>query len=174
MADDDLLNLFEEWYRQEMPRLYNYICYQVQNTALAEELTAAVCERALTRLHQYDDRRGEFKVWMFGIARNQIRQHLRTLRHRPGLVSLDQLPEIRTQALSVEQDYQVREAFGQVVRHLATLPARDQEIVALRYGAGLSNAEIAELTGMKNKHVAVSLHRALKKLRRALKAVREA
>ena len=71
--DPDALELFEMWYSNEMPRLFNYVAYLVRDRAAAEDLTAAICERALGRLHQYDVRRGNLDAWMFAIARNAVR-----------------------------------------------------------------------------------------------------
>ena len=84
-TDGEILDLFELWYEREMPRLFRYVYYRVGDNGLAEELTATVCERALSRLHQYDSERGEFKAWMFGIARNEINYHLRSQMSKPAL-----------------------------------------------------------------------------------------
>ncbi len=48
-----------------------------------------------------------------------------------------------------------------------TLAVADQEILSLRYGAGLSNGEIAESLGISHNAVAVRLHRALRRLKQA-------
>ena len=52
-----------------------------------------------------------------------------------------------------------------------TLRAADQEILSLRYGAGLDNGEIAESLGITPNAVAVRLHRALKRLKEAVDAL---
>ena len=52
-----------------------------------------------------------------------------------------------------------------MLAQIKTLPQRDQEIIALRYGAGLSNQDIAQIVGKSENHVAVLLYRALKKIR---------
>lgn len=166
--DENILTLFEVWYEQEMPRLYRYIFYKVRDVAIAEDLTSIVCERALERLDQYDPARGEIRAWMFGIARNAIRFHLRSLKRRPVQLSLDKLPEIRVQTRPVEQSYQVKEDFRQILERLSMLPERDQDLIALRYGAGLTNQEIARITGMTDNHVAVRMRRAFLKLRQLL------
>ncbi|HSR40621.1 MAG TPA: sigma-70 family RNA polymerase sigma factor, partial [Longimicrobiales bacterium] len=49
----------------------------------------------------------------------------------------------------------------------------DQEILSLRYGAGLGNGEIAEALGISPNAVAVRLHRALKRLREAVRSLDE-
>ncbi len=45
------------------------------------------------------------------------------------------------------------------------LSVRDRELVALRYGADLTAAQIAELLGLTTNAVEVGLHRALARLR---------
>lgn len=171
----ELLTLFEQWYEQEMPRLYRYIWYRVRDQQIAEELTASVCERALSILHRYDSERGVMMAWMYGIAHNEVRGYFRSQRTRPALVSIDDLPGIRADSsLSVEGTYQRKEQIAAVLRHLAEMPERDQELVSLRYGAGLSNQEIAEITDLSENHVAVKLHRTLKRIRALLEAEHEA
>ena len=49
-----------------------------------------------------------------------------------------------------------------------TLSQSDQEILSLRYGAGLNNGEIAETLGISHNAVAVRVHRALKRLKQAV------
>lgn len=49
-ASHTVLDLFELWYEQEMPHLFNYVCYRVRDEALAEEITSTVCEQALVHL----------------------------------------------------------------------------------------------------------------------------
>jgi RNA polymerase sigma factor (sigma-70 family) len=54
-----------------------------------------------------------------------------------------------------------------VRRALAGLDAREREIVALKFHAGLSNAEIAEVLGVSESNAGTRLHRAVAKLREA-------
>jgi RNA polymerase sigma-70 factor (ECF subfamily) len=51
---------------------------------------------------------------------------------------------------------------------LAQLSDRDQELVALRYGAELTAAQIAQVMDIQTNAVEVALHRALARLRRLL------
>lgn len=168
------LTRFMAWCEHDMPRLFNYVSYQVKDQSAAEELTSQICERALTHLHLYDPGKGTLNTWIFAIARNTIHNYRRSLSRRPTPVSLDALPEIQADGQSVEEAVAIGEAFKAVIGQLDRLPEREQEVIALRYGAGLSNQEIAGLTGLNAAHVGVVLHRALKKLRVALIAETEA
>ena len=49
---------------------------------------------------------------------------------------------------------------------LETLPQREQELVALKYGAEATNRAIAELTGLSESNVGTILHRVVQALRR--------
>ena len=51
---------------------------------------------------------------------------------------------------------------------IARLPTREQEILSLRLGQGLSYKQIAEITDMSVSHVGVILHEAVTKLRTAM------
>lgn len=153
-----------------MPRLYRYVWYRVRDTSIAEELTAAICERAIEILHRYDPAQGAMGAWIFGIARNEIRSYLRSRRSRPVLSSIDDMLEVHAGDVSVEGAFQRQEDLREVLGHIANLPEREQEIIAMRYGLGLSNHEIAAIMNLTENHLAVLLHRALKKLRQAIKS----
>src|SRR5688500_8321128 len=167
---DEILALFETWYVAEMPRLFRYVMYRVRDQAAAEEITAAVCEAALGHLHRYQPGRGDLNGWMFGIARNMLKEHFRSQARRGISVPLEAYHNLHAPGRSPEQAVELIEGFRQAVRGLRQLPEQEQEVIALRYGAELSNQQIAEMLGLNPNHVGVLLHRALKKLRHTLQA----
>lgn len=159
------LSLYEIWYNADMSSLFGYLFYQTQDRELAQELTASTCLRALERLNQFDPRRGNLKDWIFGIARNQLREHLRTQRRRPTPVTLSDAAECLMTDDGLELDYDQQETLSEVLNHIDCLGEREREIIALRYGAGLSNAEIAPMLKITSNHVAVLLGRAIATLK---------
>ena len=50
---------------------------------------------------------------------------------------------------------------------LATLEPRERELIALKFFAGLGNAEIASVLGVSESNAGTKLHRAVTKLREA-------
>ena len=50
---------------------------------------------------------------------------------------------------------------------LATLEPRDRELIALKFFAGLSNAELARVLRVSESNAGTMLHRAVQKLRKA-------
>ena len=92
--------------------------------------------------------------------------HLRALRRRGSLhVSLDRVPDLVSSAPSQEERLLREERLQRVFNGLSALREADQEILSLRYGAGLGNKEIAGSLGITPNAVAVRIHRALERLK---------
>jgi RNA polymerase sigma-70 factor (ECF subfamily) len=53
---------------------------------------------------------------------------------------------------------------------LAGLPAREREIVALKFHGGLTNAELAQVLGVSESNAGTLLYRTMEKLRKACNA----
>lgn len=160
---------FELWFQEEMPRLYRYLCYQARDPGVAEEITSSTCEKALRKIHLYDPARGELCVWMFGIARNELRTYYRSVKQHPVTIPLDRLPDFTFQMSSPEQELQRKETFILLMRVLGEFPEREREIIALRFGADLPVQQIACIMGLRENHVSVLLHRSLDKLKASMK-----
>jgi RNA polymerase sigma-70 factor (ECF subfamily) len=159
---------FAELYATYLPKVYNYVSYRIGDQAEAEDLTAAIFERALTRVHMYREERGAFSTWLFAIARNVISNHFRSRRRQPEMGPLDNLPLIAVRGASPEQTVIEAEQLRQAQVCMSRLPDRDQEVLALKFGADLSNQEVAQMMGLTATHVGVLLYRAVRKLRLAL------
>lgn len=159
---------FEAWFNEEMPRLYRYLCYQTRDRDAAEEITSRVCERALSRIGQYDPSRGELRMWIFGIARNELRGYFRTMQKSPSEISFEQLPDFSFPGRSPEEELQRKEIFFAVLKEINNLPGREQEVIALRFGAGLSVGEVGAILGITENNAGVLLHRTIEKLKNIL------
>lgn len=59
----------------------------------------------------------------------------------------------------------VRSNVARLTTLMAKLPERDRELIALKYGGGLTNRTIATLTGLSESNVGTILHRAVQALR---------
>lgn len=173
IPDQDSSLDFETWYAVEMPRIFRYVFYRTRDHTLAEEVTAAACEKAIAYLHNYDPVRGRFEAWLFGIARNELRQRLRAEKRGPQWLSLDQMPPLRILSRPAEDELLLAEQFAAVLNAIAQLPPRQQEVMALRYGVGLGHAEIGQVLGLSANHTGVLLHRALKRIRAILQELGE-
>ncbi len=154
---------FDALYRDCARDLYAYVRTLLGDDASAEDVTALAFERAYRRRASFDGRRGSRRAWLFGIARHAALDELRQRKRRAPLIG--DLPDERAPAPEEEADLAIRRATVRTA--LATLDARDRELVALKFYGGLSNAELAVLLGTSETNAGTRVHRAVTKLRKA-------
>ncbi len=160
---------FEAWYEDHRPTVFRYVRFRVATREAAEDVTSEVFMKALRSIQRYDPNRASPRTWLLRIARNAVTDYLRALRRRGSLhVSLDRVPDLVSDVPSQEERVLKEERIQKLLNGTQTLRKADQEILSLRYGAGLGNSEIAETLGISNNAVAVRLHRALKRLKDAV------
>ena len=157
------LDAFAERYQAFFPRVFAYVYGRVQNVHLAEDLVGDVFERAFVKA---DSLRNEdaFSTWLFTIARNVVTSHGRR-RGRETVVDPEVLYAIAPSTASVEAEVMVKEDVAAVMNCLRTFPQREQDIMALKFDAELSNGQIARIMGLSEANVRVILFRTLRKLR---------
>lgn len=157
---------FETWYRDHRSSVYRYVRFRVATREMAEDVTSEVFLKALRAFRRYDPERAAPRTWLLRIARNAVTDHLRGLRRRGSLhVSLDRIPDLVADVPGQEDRLIRQERIQRLLNGSQRLRKVDQEVLSLRYGAGLSNAEIAEHLDISNNAVAVRLHRALRRLK---------
>jgi RNA polymerase sigma factor (sigma-70 family) len=147
---------FDALYRSARDDVFGYVATLLHDRAAAEDVTALAFERAYRKRKSYDPRRGGQRSWLFGIARNAALDELRRQKRTAPL---------EVEPVAAEQD--VDRALA-VRTALAELPARDRELIALKFHAGLDNGELAEVLGVSVSNAGTRLHRALTKLREIL------
>lgn len=148
-------------YRHYLPQVLNFIRLRVPDEPVAQDLTAATFEQAFRKLDQLR-RADAFGGWLFRIARNEVGQYYR--RRRPQ-TSLDDLLDLPAGGPSPLEAAAQREELAAVLAAIAVLPEREQEIIALKFVAGLSNHEIGQAMELSDSNVGVILFRAIRKLR---------
>ena len=156
---------FDALYRAARDDVYAYAATLLRDAGAAEDVTAQAFERAYRKRGRYDARRGTPRAWLFGIARNAALDELRR-RQRAAAAELPVPPPAAGPDELAEQAAQQ----AAVRRALAGLPARDREVIALRYHADLSTAELAGVLGVSQSNAGTLLHRAMTKLRESLDA----
>jgi len=166
-AADGQMSAFDALYRRYLKPVYAFVCYRVEGRAAAEDVTSQIFEKAWRGFPEFDAGRAEASTWLFTIARNCLTDHYRSRARKPAEVELDGEagtgaptdPEPMLEALQLRQE--LREA-------LLGLDAREREIVALKFGGGITNREISRLLGMSETNVGTILYRSLRKLKTRL------
>ena len=153
----------EAWdalYREQMPRIYNFFRYRVGPGPEAEDLTAITFEKAWRNRRRYRRDLASFATWLFAIAKNVARDHYRSRRQ---FVPLDAVAETASSERADSQAERRSDA-SHLAALLRTLRDRDRELISLKYGAELTNREIAKITGLTETNVGTILHRAIARL----------
>jgi RNA polymerase sigma-70 factor (ECF subfamily) len=159
---------FEALYRSSRDDVYRYVLTLLRDPAAAEDVAALAFERAYRRRRTFDRRRGEERAWLFGIARNAALDELRRRRRLAALVG--EPADADDAASDAGEGAEVALRRTVVETALAALPAREREIVALKFHAGLSNAELARVLGISESNAGTLLYRTMEKLRKACNA----
>ena len=148
-------------YAEQLPRVFNFFRYRCANPADAEDLTSITFEKAWRARDRYRRDKGGFSTWLFTIARNAAIDYYRRAN--------DSRPDRRGRHGGRHRH--ARGRHRQAVRRAApgvllqTLSDRDRELIALKYGAEMTNRDIARATGLSESNVGTILHRAVQALR---------
>jgi len=157
---------FDQLYRSSVADVYAYVATLLGDRAAAEDVTAAAFERAWKKRRTFDAGRGSPRGWLFGIARHAALDELR--RRKRVLATSEDTADPDALALEDGVDDAMRRATVRAA--LRDLEPRDRELVALKFYAGLSHDEIAEVLGVSPTAAGTRLHRVVTKLREACHA----
>jgi RNA polymerase sigma-70 factor, ECF subfamily len=155
---------WEALYWELMPRIFNFFRYRLGDDEISQDLTSTTFTKAWKARHQYRYDLGAFEAWLFTIARNVANDFLRQSQRRKE-VPLEDIWGLSSE-ITVEGEAQKRREFALLHALLKTLRSHEQELIALKYGANMSNRAIASALGMTESNVGTILHRVVLKLRK--------
>ena len=138
--------------------------------ASADDVAQEVCMAVLTALSTYRDQGRPFLAFVYGIAAHKvIDAHRAAGRNKSEPVS--DVPDSPEVGEGPEQHALQFEAAGEMNQLLNLLPDKQREILVLRVVNGLSAEETAEIMRSTPGAIRVAQHRALARLRKAMKAM---
>ena len=142
-------------------RVYAYAAYRLGEGADAEDATSEVFENAVRYRSSFDPKRGEPIQWLMGIARRCVGNALAERALQPV--------EILDAAAPGDLAEEIADRLL-LASALARLSERDQELIALRFGADLRPTQIAWLLEFPSTNsTEVAIHRAVGRLREELR-----
>jgi RNA polymerase sigma-70 factor (ECF subfamily) len=155
---------FIRLYETHVQAVYNYLLGRLGHRQDAEDVTALVFAEVWRSLPRYRPT-GSFKGWLFTIAHRILLRQIR-VRPKPTL-PIDPLAEVLVDpALGPEEHALAADTVRQTIALLATLRPEQQEVISLRFLAGLPYKEIARVVGKRESAVKLTAYRALVDLRR--------
>src|SRR5687767_5285704 len=144
--------------------IYRYVAMRLRRREDAEDVTQLVFERIVGALPRYQHNGRPFAAWAFRIARNAVIDHQRRLRPTEPLGAIAEPTDgVGLEALSL-RDEEIRELRA-AIGHLTP---DQREALALRYAAGLSADEAAQVMGRQAGTIRGLTFRAIEALRRTL------
>lgn len=159
-----------ELFRRHNRALFNFIAWQCRgNTQEAEDIAQRTWEKIMTRCAAYQPS-ASFRTFLFQIARNLWldlrRSAAETLSDEIG----DDTPELPAEDLDPAAELALRRNLAEVRKALLALPAKQREVVVLRFFSDMSLEEIAHTVGEGFETVKSRLRYAFTNLRRVLEA----
>ncbi|HEX6509901.1 MAG TPA: sigma-70 family RNA polymerase sigma factor [Chloroflexota bacterium] len=166
------LREFESVYQACLPIVLRYMLARVRDPVLAEDLTGDVFERAVRAWPTFEHRSAP-ATWILSIAHHVVSHHWRQARTQPVQLEDRVWGHLNDDGLTPEDEVQRRVEVETLHRTVAELPAKEQELLALRFAADLPFRDIAIVLGVREVTVRVRMHRAMRRLERLLRAVEE-
>ncbi|TMF13280.1 MAG: sigma-70 family RNA polymerase sigma factor [Chloroflexi bacterium] len=159
---------FTDLYHQYFPKVFAYVYGRVQDKEISLDIVSDVFEKAFIKMRSLRSP-DSFGSWLFTIARNEVSSHWR--KTKPAARAAQEAAwetELHSQPRGPEETVLHKERLASLSQLVRQLPRREQEIIALKFDAELSNREIANVLSTSEVNVRVTVFRALRKLRERL------
>ena len=153
---------FDDLIKHYSSRCYAYFYRLTGRADLSEELLSDLFIRLVRKIGSFDT--GSFDKWIFTVASNLFRDHLR--RHYRYKRLLDEKAELSLHAESGSK--QEPEIHDKLHIALEKLDPETAELITLRYYSQLSFKELAEIRGEPIGTTLSRVHRGIKKLRQIM------
>lgn len=140
-------------------RIFLFVLSVVKNEAVAEDITQETFVKALVGL---SDENKNVVAWLYKVANNLCMDWFRAEN------KTDEMPEDLVSDFSVSDKYIKDEENRELYKAINTLGELDRRIITLFYFSGLSQREIASVTGLSFVNVRVRMDRARDKLKAIL------
>src|SRR4030095_5049817 len=148
---------FAQLYDAYIARVYRYIYFRVTDDAAAEDLTSQVFLKAWESLDRYEMGSSPFVAWLYTIARNLVIDYYRTKKESVPLEDVHTLTHNETPVEEVESRFDL-----QAMRDaLQFLTDEQQQVLILKFIAGLPNENIARIMNKREGAVRALQMRAL-------------
>lgn len=162
-SQDALTALYEHYF----PRVYRYIATRLGSAEDAEDVTEEVFLRIVNNIQSFSWRGLPFSAWVFRIARNELVSHVRREKNRSARAQLtESIPDpAPDHVIAIETRFDI----GIVRTATGRLPEAQRQVIALRFGAGLSVAETAKALNKSENNVKVLQHKAIARLQQLVR-----
>jgi len=133
---------FARLYDGYVERIYRYVYFRVSDDTATEDLVSQVFLKAWQNFDRYKEGGSPFIAWLYTIARNQVIDHYRSKRET---APLEEAMAIPSDMESPDEQVQLQFDLEAMRDSLQLLSADQQQVLILKYIAGLPNPDIAKI-----------------------------
>ncbi len=152
--------LFERYHRQ----LYGFLFHMTYKREAAEDMVQHVFYKMLKYRHTFTGI-GDFKHWMYSIARNEIKDQAKKNKRHNLHDDVDEMADRIGGGAIPDEQLEKKQAKQQLYRAMEKLSDDHREVLTLNRFQELKHQEIAQILGLTEGAVKVRVHRALTELK---------
>lgn len=156
---------FGELYDLFSTDIYRFVFMLVREKCEAQDIVSETFVRVWRSILRYE--KGNFRAYVFMIARNLAMDALRKRKH--AALPVEDENELGDTQSSPIIDAVKTEEEKLLYTTLMTLSPEYREVISLRFMHGMSTKEVGELLGKSEASIKITQHRAMTKLRERLK-----
>ncbi|MEI7579678.1 MAG: sigma-70 family RNA polymerase sigma factor [bacterium] len=158
-------NDFSKLFAVYQPKVFDFVLKRVTSKEVAEDLTSDIFEKILKSIHDFQWQGITVSAWIFKIARNRIIDYYRKNNSTKNNVSIEDVANfVVSSAPNVEVEMMADDEEKALYDALRELGSNDQYLIYYKFFEGLSNKDIADITGMTETNIGTRLHRIRKKI----------
>lgn len=157
---DKMALLFQRHHRP----LFGFLFHMTRHREASEDLLQNVFYRMLRSRHTFTGE-GEFKTWMYCIARNAVKDHLKKSRREPDSYDATDLAERIGATTRTDEALERRLEIKALQQALTALSPESREVLILSRFQDLRHEEISRVLDISMGAVKVRIHRAVNQLK---------
>lgn len=159
------LHHFEKLYSKYHDQIFRYVYQRMDDKDIAHDVTSQVFLKSMNNLKKFKYKGVPFSAWLFRIASNEVVQYYKDKKsERTVQIQTDYIQDI----VANESELR-REQLSLVIEEIAELPAKELELIELRYFEKRPFKEISQILNITESNAKVRIHRIVAKLKQALK-----
>jgi RNA polymerase sigma-70 factor (ECF subfamily) len=133
---------FAQLYDAYIERVYRFIYFRISEDVATEDLVSQVFLKAWENLDRYKIGGSPFIAWLYTIARNLVIDHYRS---KKEMISLEDAVALPADMVTPDEEAQTRFDLQAMRDALQFLTGDQQQVLILKYIAGLPNENIAKI-----------------------------
>jgi RNA polymerase sigma-70 factor (ECF subfamily) len=158
---------FDALYTAHIDSVYRFLYRRTLVKEVAEDLTSITFMKALESIRSFNPSKGEFRSWLYRIARNALIDHYRSPARKT--VSIENVWDLSSNDFPQDDASRSLES-AKLHQALQSLKPLQREVLMLRLWEGLSYKEISRITKKSEGSLKVLVSRAVSDLRTQMPA----